>query len=127
MQPAVLEHLNVTVPDIQKSAELLCRLFDWTVRWEGDSLNGGYSMHVGGPDSYIALYTPAQDVADGIETHTTALGLNHISVTVGALDETEARVRTAGLETHSHADYEPGRRFYFNLPNGLEVEVVSYA
>ena len=127
MQPAVLEHINFTVPDIKETASVLCSLFDWKVRWEGDSIYGGYSMHVGEQDSYVALYTPASDSANRIDSYNTSLGLNHISVTVDALDEVEARVKAAGIEPHSHADYEPGRRFYFNLPNGLEIEVVSYA
>ncbi|MFT4811430.1 MAG: hypothetical protein ACI9LX_004807 [Paraglaciecola sp.] len=27
---------------------------------------------------------------------------------------------------YNHGDYEPGRRFYFNLEEGIEIEVVSY-
>jgi hypothetical protein len=33
----------------------------------------------------------------------------------------------AGLTPFAHGDYEPGRRFYFFDPNGIEFEVVSYA
>ena len=32
-----------------------------------------------------------------------------------------------GLTPFSHGDYEPGRRFYFLDPDGVEYEVVSYA
>ena len=32
----------------------------------------------------------------------------------------------AGLEPFSHGDYEPGRRFYFLDPDGIEYEVISY-
>jgi len=53
--------------------------------------------------------------------------LNHIGVQVDDLDATEARVIAAGLLPFSHADYEPGRRFYFLDPDGIEYEVVSYA
>ena len=45
---------------------------------------------------------------------------------VDDLDATEARILAAGIETFSHADYEPGRRFYFNDADGIEFEVVSY-
>ncbi|MEC7669548.1 MAG: VOC family protein, partial [Pseudomonadota bacterium] len=31
------------------------------------------------------------------------------------------------LIPHNHADYEPGKRFYFDTPDGIEIEVVSYA
>ena len=53
-------------------------------------------------------------------------GLNHIGVVVEDLDATEARVKAEGYATHSHADYEPGRRFYFDGPAGIEFEVVAY-
>lgn len=53
--------------------------------------------------------------------------LNHIGVEVDDVDATEARVVAAGLRPFRHADYEPGRRFYFLDPDGIEHEVVSYA
>ena len=53
--------------------------------------------------------------------------LNHIGVEVDDLDLTEARVSAAGLRPFSHGDYEPGRRFYFLDPDGIEYEIVSYA
>ena len=53
--------------------------------------------------------------------------LNHIGVEVDDLDAPEARVIAAGLRPFSHADYEPGRRFYFLDPGGVEYEVVRYA
>jgi glyoxylase I family protein len=35
-------------------------------------------------------------------------------------------VVAAGLTPFSHADYEPGRLFYFLDPDGIEFEAVSY-
>ena len=32
----------------------------------------------------------------------------------------------AGLVPFNHGDYEPGRRFYFMDPDGIEYEIVSY-
>jgi predicted enzyme related to lactoylglutathione lyase len=48
-------------------------------------------------------------------------------VEVDDLDEIEARVIAAGLTPTPQEDYEPGSRFYFFDPNGIEFEVVSYA
>ena len=45
---------------------------------------------------------------------------------VDDLDAAERLVLDAGLETFNHADYEPGRRFYFFDWDGIEFEVVSY-
>ena len=37
MSQAMLEHVNVTVTDPEKTAALLCELFDWRIRWQGPS------------------------------------------------------------------------------------------
>jgi catechol 2,3-dioxygenase-like lactoylglutathione lyase family enzyme len=120
-----IEHVNVTVTDPERAAKLMAALFGWHVRWRGAARDGGHTIHVGSDDHYIALYTSgnanysADDFAKGRP-------LNHIGVEVDDLDATEARVVAAGLRPFSHADYEPGRRFYFLDPDGIEYEVVSY-
>ena len=125
--PARLEHLNVTVTDAKATADMLCALFDWHIRWEGPSIYDGYSVHVGGTDSYIALYNGAEKPTKAPQTtYETKAGLNHLAVVVDDLDAVEARVKAKGYVPNSHADYEPGRRFYFDDENGLEIEVVQY-
>jgi predicted enzyme related to lactoylglutathione lyase len=47
-------------------------------------------------------------------------------VVVDDLDAVEARVAAEGYTAHTHMDYEPGRRFYFDDRDGIEFEVVSY-
>lgn len=125
MSIGMLEHVNVTVTNPERTAAVLCELFDWKVRWQGDSLMGGRTVHVGKDDSYLALYTHATP-SQGKSSYATRGGLNHIGVVVDDLEETEQRVKAAGFETHNHADYEPGRRFYFNDHDGIEFEVVNY-
>ncbi len=128
MGECVLEHANITVSDIARTAAMLGDLFGWQVRWKGEpgqSIYGGTSWHVGGRDSYIALYSQGGD-GDAGDTYKTIGGMNHIGVVVDDLDAVEARVVAAGYEPNSHADYEPGRRFYFDDHDGIEFEVVSY-
>ncbi|MBO9479251.1 VOC family protein [Shimia sp. R11_0] len=122
-----LEHVNVTVRDPKATAALLCDLFDWQVRWEGESIHGGTSVHVGEAESYLALYTPPEAIQNAEISYYRAGGLNHIGIVVEDLDMIEARVKAAGYEPKSHADYEPGRRFYFDGPDAVEYEVISYA
>lgn len=121
-----LEHVNVTVADPATSADLLCRLFGWRIRWQGPGMTTGRTIHVGGDDSYVALFTYGDARPSREENYRTIAGLNHIAVVVDDLDATEARVKAAGLTPMNHADYEPGRRFYFDTPDGIEIEVVSY-
>ncbi|MEM8632756.1 MAG: VOC family protein [Pseudomonadota bacterium] len=123
-----LEHVNVTVADAGATADMLEDLFGWKVRWEGEVLGGrGRTAHVGNKTAYLAIYEP-KDVSAGEESsYTTRGGLNHIGVVVEDLDSVEARVKARGYLPEKHADYEPGRRFYFTEENGIEIEVVSYS
>jgi len=122
-----LEHTNLTVSDSKATAAWMCELFGWQVRWQGTAINGGYTVHVGGEDSYLALFTPVSPAKTGDSSYDTVGGLNHVGVVVDDLDAVEARVKTAGFTPYNHADYEPGKRFYFDDGDGIEYEVVAYS
>ena len=120
-----LEHVNITVADPDRTSDLLRSLFGWHVRWTGTGRNGGYYIHVGSSDHYVALYNSGK--ADQTsEVFSKGRPLNHICIEVDDLEATEARVIAAGLKPFSHDDYKPGRRFYFNDPDGIEYEIVNY-
>lgn len=123
---ATLEHANFTVSDPKATAAWMEKLFGWHIRWEGDAMAGGHTVHVGTGSHYLALYTPAEPLAQGGSSYTSVGGLNHIAVTVEDLDATEAATKALGFKTGNHADYEPGRRFYFHDTDGIEYEVVQY-
>ena len=127
MAAGILEHANFSVSDPQRTADMLCELFDWGIRWSGDAIHGGRTFHVGGEDSYVAVYAQAQMRQAAPNDYKTVGSLNHIGVVVEDLDAVEAKVLAAGYETTNHGDYEPGRRFYFDDHDGIEFEVVSYA
>ena len=123
---AELEHVNITVSDPSASAQLYADLFNWQVRWQGKSQLGGETVHVGSKTQYLAVYAQeGQDPAQKLN-HRKGRPLNHFGVVVDDLAATEQRVLKKGLKTFSHGDYEPGRRFYFFDPDGVEVEVISY-
>lgn len=90
--------------------------------------HGGHAVHVGGGDDCIAIYNgnPNAALAELGSSCSTRMGLNHSGVLVDDHDQTEARVKAAGFVPHSHSDYEPSRRFYFDGPESLEIEVVSF-
>ena len=123
MSIGTLEHVNVTVADPQRTAQMLCDLFGWHIRWQGPARAGGFTVHVGANDTYLAVYAWPPQTAPALDSGR----LNHIGVLVDDLDATEAKVIAAGYTPHNHGDYEPGRRFYFDDENGIEFEVVSYA
>lgn len=123
---AQLEHANVTVSNPDATAQWMCDTFGWHIRWKGASLGGGTTIHVGTDNLYVALYNPNKPTRTAPNNYTTTGGLNHIAVVTDNLSEMESKVRAAGFETHSHADYEPGQRFYFHDHDGIEYEVVHY-
>ena len=127
MNSANLEHVNFTVSDPEKTARLMCELFGWHVRWHGPSLDNGRTVHVGNGKAYLALYSPRVTTEDGKKSYARRGGLNHVGVVVDDIREVEERVIAAGLKPHSHDDYDPGVRFYFDDHDGIEYEVVSYA
>ncbi|PLK28072.1 glyoxalase [Porphyrobacter sp. TH134] len=118
-----LEHINITVSDIARSAALLEQLMGWHIRWRGPSQMGGETIHVGGEADYIAVYTKGT----AVDRFAKGAPLNHVGLVVDDLDAAEAVVREAGLEPFNHADYAPGKRFYFFDWDGIEFEMVSYA
>ena len=126
---ARIEHVNVTVSDPEATAARLEALFGWRVRWSGTAIHGGRTLHVGGEADYLAIYDrgDAGGAPRAADSYGHLGGLNHLGIEVDDLDAVEAKARALGLETYSHADYEPGRRFYFEDPDGIEFEVVSYA
>ncbi len=124
MPTGYLEHVNITVSDIERSAALLERLMGWHIRWRGPSQLGGETIHVGSAQDYIAVYNKGAPLAARFAK---GAPLNHVGLVVDDLDAAEAVVKAAGLEPFNHADYEPGRRFYFFDWDGIEFEMVSYA
>jgi catechol 2,3-dioxygenase-like lactoylglutathione lyase family enzyme len=122
MPKGQLEHANLTVTDPQRSAELFEKLCGWHERWRGPAMNGGETIHVGNEVTYLALYTNP----DATGGYSKGVPLNHVGLLVDDLDAAEKIVVEVGLEPFAHADYAPGRRFYFFDWDGIEFEVVSY-
>jgi len=120
-----IEHVNVTVSDPDRAAKLMQDVFGWTIRWRGPARNGGHTIHVGSDTDYLALYT-GFGIAYTDDDFAKGRPLNHVGVEVDDLDAVEAKVAATGLVPFNHGDYEPGRRFYFLDPDGIEYEVVSY-
>jgi catechol 2,3-dioxygenase-like lactoylglutathione lyase family enzyme len=121
-----LEHINLTVSDPKKTAANLNALFGWHIRWEGASMDNGYTVHVGTDTQYLALYATGTPKKTAEENYKTVKGLNHIAIVVDDLEAMNARVLNAGFKPHNFGHYEPGHRFYFHDHDGIEFEIVCY-
>ena len=124
--PAMLEHTNLTVSDPDATAAWMCDLFGWHIRWAGNAMEAGRTVHVGTDNLYLALYTQDKAAKGTESSYATIGGLNHIAIVTDNLEAIEAGARARGFDVGQHYDYEPGRRFYFEDDDGIEFEVVQY-
>jgi len=119
-----IEHVNLTVSDLDHSIAFYCDLLDLEVRWKGLIDAERLGAHVGDDRCYLALFQAAADGA--VEQDYTRPGLNHFGFVVDDLDATRRRLDRLGGTVHFEPEYEPGRRIYFLDPDGHEVELVQY-
>lgn len=120
-----LEHVNLTVAEIDRSIAFYCEVFRFRVRWRGTTSDGQPAAHVGDEHCYLAFFQ-ASDGSGGAETDYERVGFNHLGFVVDNLDEARHRLQKLGVTPHLEAIYEPGVRLYFLDPDGIEVELVQY-
>lgn len=120
-----LEHVNLTVSDLDRSIKFYADAFGFHVRWRGNTTGGTPAAHLGDDRCYIALFQakyPGHTDSDYI-----SVGVNHFGFVVDDLDAMRARLESLGISPTDDQDYEPGRRFYFKDHDGFEIELVQYA
>lgn len=124
-----LEHVNVTVLDVERSTGfLLAALPGWRVRGEGRMDWFGKAItwrHVGDDDFYIALQGGGEgEVMDWRSHH---LGPKHIGLVVESCDAVVARLAAAGYPLDHWGGSTPARRSVYVLdPNSVQFEFVEY-
>ncbi len=126
MTLANIEHLNLTVENPDRLADLFCTLFNWNIRWSGEALADGYTVHVGGKENYLALYTHPQLKSEQASDYLTPGKVNHVGLVVDDLDDMERKVESLNLTPNNHRDYGVCKSFYFMADANLEVELVMY-
>ncbi len=122
-----LEHVNLTVRDLDRSIAYYTELLGLEPRWQGEAMGAQgpvRAAHVGTERCYLAIFE-AEDPRGPGTTYSHA-GLNHLGFVVDDLAAARARAVALGTPPHFEPAYEPGRRFYVFDPDGIEVELVSY-
>jgi catechol 2,3-dioxygenase-like lactoylglutathione lyase family enzyme len=119
-----LEHVNVTVSDLDRAVAFYCDLLGLRVRWKGDIGGGLLGAHVGDDQQYLALFEGAEETPVHLDYGRP--GLNHVGFVVDDLDSARARAEELGATIHHQAEYDPGRRVYLTDPDGNEIELVAY-
>ena len=119
-----LEHVNMSVADLDRSIGFYEQLLGLQVRWRGTTASGEPAAHIGAGGQYLALFEVGGDRAP--EPAYERPGLNHFGWVVDDLEAARQRLAALNVRPHYEADYEPGRRLYFYDLDGLEVELVEY-
>ena len=120
----LLEHVNLTVTDLDRSIAFYCDLLDLHVRWKGPIDDDRLGAHVGDDSFYLALFqatAPGEVIHDYLRP-----GVNHFGFVVADVEAARERLTELGRTVHLEADYDPGHRIYFFDPDGYEVELVEY-
>lgn len=119
-----IEHVNLSVRDLDRSIAFYSDLLDLHVRWKGDIGGGRLGAHVGDDRCYLALF---EATADGeVPNDYTRPGINHFGFVVDDLDDVLRRLGELGGVVHFAPEYDPGRRAYTSDPDGHEIELVQY-
>jgi len=119
-----LEHVNLTVSNVERSMTFYQQIFGFQVRWRGKFASGAEGAHIGDDRQYIALMEA--EVPGRAEQRMDIVGLNHYGFVVDDIDSIKHRLKEMGVEPHSEQTYDPGKHLYFMDPDGIEIELVAY-
>jgi hypothetical protein len=131
MNPHRLEHLNVSLTDLDRATRALQAIVpEWSVRGSGTWDDGAGQhhewRHVGDDFQYLALYaTPPGHV---LQASGARVAFNHLALVVDDLDEALARLRAVGVPLdHIGGSTEHRRSAYVMIePERLQIELVAY-
>ena len=131
MNPSRLEHLNVSLTDLDRATRALQAILpNWSVRgggtWQDEAGHQVAWRHVGDDFQYIALYeTPPGRTLSASGSRS---AFNHLCLVVDDLDATLARLRALGIPLdHIGGSTEHRRSAYVMIePERLQIELVAY-
>ncbi len=124
-----IEHLNITVPDIDAAISFLKIVApDFKVRKDEQPADSYRWVHFGNEDYYFALQEPhlGAKPSSQIQTYIN-YGVNHIALVVPSVQIIEDRLDAAGYKRSIETPQEKHRkRVYFFDHAGFEWEFVEY-
>ncbi|MCV2353820.1 VOC family protein [Paucibacter sp. B2R-40] len=129
MSDGYLEHVNVTVKNLDDTAEfLLAAMPNWRIRarskmhWFGSEVDW---LHIGTPSSYIALQSGGE--GSGLNWKESQVGVKHIGLVVPSLSTVIERLAAAGYcVDHLGASHPHRKSAYFIEADNLQFEFIEY-
>ncbi|AUP77676.1 VOC family protein [Flavivirga eckloniae] len=122
-----IEHVNITVSNIEESCDFYFKLFGFEKKWEGTAvaeIGKVRACHVGLGDIYLSFFEAEK--TGKYKPNYGINGVNHFAFVVDNLSEYRKKLNKLNINIHIDEDYDPGLRIYFYDPNGVEIELVEY-
>ena len=119
-----IDHVNISVRDLDVSAAFYAALFGLEVKEEGISFGGRWCI-IGSPDRfYLCLFEGHG--ADRFERYKAeGVHIVHFGLVVDDIDETVNRIRALGLPLEGTVDYPRSRSAYVIDPDGIVIEITN--
>ena len=131
MNPHRLEHLNVSLTDLDRATRALQAIVpEWSVRGSGTWDDGaGHRFewrHVGDDFQYLALY--ATPPGQAYQASGARVAFNHLALVVDDLDAALARLRAIDVPLDHIGGSTAHRRSAYVMiePERLQIELVAY-
>ena len=118
-----LEHVNLTVSDLDRSVAFYCGLLGLRVRWQREAAELPAAAHVGDDRHYIAMFQ-APPGSTRPSTDYDAVGLNHFGFHVEDLKKTLAVLERQGVEI---AEQGSRGKYSFVFVRGPDNELIGFA
>ncbi len=122
-----IEHINITVANIDKSCDYYYQLFGFEKSWEGTAFaekGNVRACHVKKGDIYLSFFE-AEEMGS-YQSNYGINGINHFALEVESLLPYREKLKHLNIKIHIDENYEPGKRIYFFDLNGVEIELVEY-
>ena len=124
-----IEHVNITVPDIDEAIRFLKIVApDFEVRKDEKPSNSYRWTHIGNEAYYFALQEPHLDADPKKQLQTYKnYGINHVALVVSDIREIEEKLLDSGYHRGIDTPVEKHRkRAYYHDKAGFEWELVEY-
>ncbi len=114
-----LDHINMTVEDLEKSLSFYEKLFDFKVVESGEHKGYPFAI-IRNEDSMLCLYqAQGKEQPESSQTHK----VYHFGLRVKDKNKWEEHLKNSGVTPSLVWDYPHSKSWYINDPTGHEIEV----
>jgi catechol 2,3-dioxygenase-like lactoylglutathione lyase family enzyme len=119
-----LDHVNISVRDLDVSAGFYAALFGLELKEQGDNGVNRWCI-LGAPNRFYLCLVEVRD-AKGFDL--TSIHINHVGFVVDDIEETVRRIHGLGLRLEYNdatLDWPRSRSAYVRDPDGIQIEITN--